>query len=298
MSLILDALKKSEQQRRAGPAGASRPVRPPMRPHRSVRRPWVAAGVILMLMAAVLVFWFLPDSESPQPPPTAAQPLSEMNRKSPVAAPRLPAQGLEDGKAAAAPDRETAMEPRGDEMHGRSDEESTPAPDVPVQTPAIADGAPLNDLRSAVRNGGDAQRQVNARSSVGVQESALPPSALPTEPAPLAAGKAANGPAALDLRAQARENLSTETDGAAVTEENDLPALFSTLPYTEQKGILPLELQVHVYDRDPQRRFVMLNGTMYVEGADVKPGLRIEGIVPQGLIMTWNGRRFLFSPGD
>lgn len=52
-------------------------------------------------------------------------------------------------------------------------------------------------------------------------------------------------------------------------------------------------LSLHVYDPVPSRRFVFVNGQRAVEGDTLPDGLRVEQIVPEGVILDWNGNRFL-----
>lgn len=52
-------------------------------------------------------------------------------------------------------------------------------------------------------------------------------------------------------------------------------------------------LSLHVYDANPARRFVFVNGQRGTEGDSLPNGLRIEQIVPEGAVLSWNGNRFL-----
>jgi general secretion pathway protein B len=52
-------------------------------------------------------------------------------------------------------------------------------------------------------------------------------------------------------------------------------------------------LSLHVYDAQPARRFVFINGQRGIEGDTLPSGLRIEQIVPEGVVLSWSGNRFL-----
>lgn len=52
-------------------------------------------------------------------------------------------------------------------------------------------------------------------------------------------------------------------------------------------------LSLHVYDADPAKRFVFVNGQRGTDGDSLAGGLRIEQIVPEGAVLSWNGNRFL-----
>ena len=53
-----------------------------------------------------------------------------------------------------------------------------------------------------------------------------------------------------------------------------------------------LQLDVHVYDRQPGRRFVLLNLHKYREGERLREGPLLEEITPDGVILSFQGERF------
>ena len=64
-------------------------------------------------------------------------------------------------------------------------------------------------------------------------------------------------------------------------------------------GSLPdLRLSLHVYDADPSRRYLLLNGMRLREGDVMPDGLRVERITEDGAVMGWRGRRFLLPRGE
>ena len=52
-------------------------------------------------------------------------------------------------------------------------------------------------------------------------------------------------------------------------------------------------LSLHVFDAVPAKRFVFVNGQRGGEGETLPNGLRIEEIIGDGAILSWNGTRFL-----
>ena len=52
-------------------------------------------------------------------------------------------------------------------------------------------------------------------------------------------------------------------------------------------------LSLHVFDAVPAKRFVFVNGQRGGEGDTLPNGLRIEEIIGDGAILSWNGTRFL-----
>jgi len=51
-------------------------------------------------------------------------------------------------------------------------------------------------------------------------------------------------------------------------------------------------LDVHVYSEQPQRRFIMVNQEKYREGDRLASGLVLEEILPDGMVMSYQGERF------
>ena len=76
------------------------------------------------------------------------------------------------------------------------------------------------------------------------------------------------------------------------------PPRFARLPYESRQALAPLRLDVHVYDPDPLRRFVMINGKTLGAGAEIKPGLAVGEIVREGVVLTWKRQAFLLSTDD
>lgn len=61
------------------------------------------------------------------------------------------------------------------------------------------------------------------------------------------------------------------------------------------QNVPEVALSLHVYDADPARRFVFVNGQRGRDGETLPNGLRIEQILPEGAVLSWNGNRF-FAP--
>ncbi len=54
-----------------------------------------------------------------------------------------------------------------------------------------------------------------------------------------------------------------------------------------------LRLDLHVYAARPEERFVMINMHKLREGDSLPEGVRVEGITPEGAVLSYNGARFL-----
>jgi general secretion pathway protein B len=56
----------------------------------------------------------------------------------------------------------------------------------------------------------------------------------------------------------------------------------------------PPRLDVHVYDSNPQRRFLLIELKKYREGDTLANGALIEEIQPDGILVFYRGTRFIY----
>ena len=261
MSLILEALKKSEAERRLGRAPdlltpAAMPV--------PERRPWLWLwGVVFGLAAAlivVLVLW----ARSALDAPTA----------------RPPAPASASAPAALPPDATMSAPPPA----------HSPAPVPRTPAEAIAN-APLPQ---------DQAFTSTERESVPVPAHAipLPPPAPPTPrqntPSPPAqAQPVVTRPLPASLPAAASVPVTAPEPEPAPTLE-PLQHL-ATLPASLREGLPPLRLSMHVYDPDPAARFVLIDGKRYRQGDAIAPGILVDAIRPDGVAIAHGQQRFLLS---
>jgi len=52
-------------------------------------------------------------------------------------------------------------------------------------------------------------------------------------------------------------------------------------------------LDIHAYSEEPQNRFILVNLKKYREGDRLESGLVLEEILPDGMVMSYRGERFL-----
>lgn len=76
------------------------------------------------------------------------------------------------------------------------------------------------------------------------------------------------------------------------------PAALSTFPADFIRKVQPLHLDFHVYSSDISRRMVYINNREYEEGDRLKNNLKIVRIVPQGAVMQLNQQSFLLTAQD
>lgn len=303
MSFILDALKKSEneRQKQSGPALFEVKVAPPPR-----RFPvWAVVvgallGVNLIVLVAVLLLRDRPDP--------AAQ-----TTQAPVAAAAAPAAPASTNPGAASTPPPGAYAPPS----------AYPAAQSPATAPGATQGAVIGP------DGLPVAGSPAAGAALGTPTAGAPPGALPSAPAaatrfnpplieedpsldelpapaaprgtpvnpadytPAAAGppqmpqpagypiRAGTGPAAPPGRGTS--NVRTAT---ALPSRDDLMASgVGDLP--------PAAVGLHVYDPNPGARFVFVNGTRAREGDTLPNGLRVDEINAEGTVLSFRGSRFL-----
>lgn len=66
----------------------------------------------------------------------------------------------------------------------------------------------------------------------------------------------------------------------------------SELPEGVRKALPDFSIAAFLYSEDPFSRMVRINGRMLREGEDLSPGLRLEEITPDGVIMRHQDYRF------
>ena len=119
---------------------------------------------------------------------------------------------------------------------------------------------------------------------------APPLSAAALIPAPDAA-KSVNGGAPGSIKAHRRDPLLTDEDYKANDEEL-LPTI-NEVTLTGAQALPELHLDVHVFATRPAERFVYVNMRKYHEGATLQEGPTIERIRRDGVILSYQGLRFL-----
>jgi len=233
MSLILEALRKSEAERRLAqvPDLLTEPQVPtPVAVHKPNRVP-LMAGIAVV---AVAVAWFAlrpsaPTSdatdvvEAPDAAPGDATPAP------PAAAPVVQAPPLRRPLVVAAPAPAPTTTRR------------APTTETPGEVAAFPD-APIKPLPAQVR-----------------AEAAPPPPAPAPVPTSLASANADTYQRVADL-------------GSA-----------------ERKQLPPLKLSMHMWNEVPTQRFVIIDGTRLYIG-DHLGALVVSDIVPDGVVLDWNGR--------
>ena len=296
MSFILDALKKSEneRQKQSGPALYEVKVAAPPR-----RFPvWavvvgVLLGVNLIVLIAVLL---LRDKQDPAIQATMDQIAANnariaannaqvvaLNAATAGAASNPPA-GPPGTAASTSPASGTAIGPDGLPVATGSFQGPAAArvPTTRFNPPLVEeDPAAYDETANApIPRGAPVNPADYMPAAAGP-----PPAIQATGGMPQATGypmTAGNGPAAPPGRA----GPSTVRTASAIPSRDDLMA-------SGMGDLPPANLSLHVYDRNPGARFVFVNGTRAKEGDTLPNGLRVDEITPEGAVLSYRGSRFL-----
>ncbi len=256
MSFILDALKKSEndRQRQSGPALYEVKVATTRSP-----LPFWAVGLIVLLgINLAIVAWVLlrrPSQPGDQTAATAPQPTAPASapamRPPGAAYPNAPPNGYPPSAAAAAPPAGPAVDSQG--THG------TPT-GYAEQTPQAEGARGLPDSTSA---------QTGTRAS----------------------GDGGPNP---DDYAPATEPVPSQMPGSRVRRgtETGVP-LYSQIANGPGSGLPDLRLDMHAWDDKPENRFVLINMKTLHEGDALPDGVKVEAITREGAILSHHGTKFL-----
>ena len=88
------------------------------------------------------------------------------------------------------------------------------------------------------------------------------------------------------------EELDMQMDDMITAEDNSQLQSWFDLPQEFRNKLDLPRLDVHVYTQEPQGRFILVNLKKYREGERLPSGLALEEILPDGMVMSYQGKRF------
>lgn len=286
MSLILEALKKSERQRRLGESPS---IGSPIMTVR--RRRSVLPALIGLIAVGLGVLWWMNREPDPAPASeTTAQPTVAPPASPPVApATRTPV--ILDGQTAQAP--QTPERAR-----------STAATRMPrSKVPADATSGLPAELREQVKSGEVVVAHPNLLKpgQPATIEEGAPPAASeaiePPPPAREAVTAARVAPAATPPPpAPANKPARREPPAAPTAPVASAVPMIWELPLAVRRDLPDLALTMHVFAIAPENRFVIINGERRVEGDSIGDLALVE-IRSDGVLLEREGQRFLLPRG-
>ena len=285
MSLILEALKKSEAERRLGHAPGLMDAQPRTRRRRAPVGLWTAVAA-LMLAIGGTAYWYGQRSQpamtasgqasAPQPGPEAGSAVHPASADVPSSTP-LPSTAVQ-AQAAPSADARSAIEAPAARLPSDpafTSVERESRPQLPVSVPASA--APVAPMPAQTAAPATARAEAPSAEPVPATATATT-TASATDPASsIAAASIAPAPAAPAAPAQP----------AAET----LPEL-SSIGHEARGQLPPLKISMHVYTEDPAGRVVIIDGRRLREGDALDTRLRLAEIRRDGSVIELDGRRY------
>lgn len=258
MSYILDALRKSEQQRQHGVAPGLLAVHTTYAEH--TRPAFLTYGLIaaVLIGAGVAIGWLRPWQQEQGLSATASRPAE------PEAKPRL-------SLPAPLP---VLPETR------KSGQERPAQPSLVAAKPAPAREVitTRQDVQAAAKPPAQARKSPPKPVAVLPRETATPIPEITTAP-PLA-----------HASAPLQEKLVVTAPTATAQEQKVIS--MAELPQAIQQEIPVMSIPLHSYSSTPTERIVGINERLLQEGDFLAPGLRLEQITPDGMIFSYKTYRF------
>lgn len=267
MSVILDALRRAEQERKLGQAPSVQVITQMPGPAPLQQRAPVAVWLLLaavVVAIATIAIWLLWRPRPSTPPPSAAAAVAEA--RTPDAVPTVP-------PPVPPPVRH---------------EEPAPVSSAPVaEAPrVIRDARGLNDLDDFLPAARAAAPVISAPPEAppapvlapqDTRHSELPPPTGPIDRSDVAP------PSADELRAVP----------SAATAPSPYPSLRDMSP-NYRSDFPSFSVDVHVYNDDPAKRWTMIQLRKYLEGQTIEAGPRIVEIRRDGIVFDWKGEIVLY----
>ncbi len=293
MSLILEALKKSERQRRLGESPSiGSPVMAVRR-----RRSLLPVIIVLIVIGLAALWWLQRGAGEPaltDKPGTAATTPARVPTATPTPALAQPSRAMDgttfnDAPVAAAPKQAPSA------VHVARD---------PTTQAQVRNNADVEQRRK-VRDGELVAANPQAGPAATIKESE-PVSAA--DPAALAAAMATAGKSA-PVPAKIPVNKNVEPAGGFPNSKS-LPAvspiavnpagnglkLMWELPLATRSKLPEIKLSMHVFAADPTQRFVIINDERRAEGDDID-GMKLIEIRTDGLVFEFDNVRFMYPRG-
>ncbi len=299
MSYILDALRKSDAQRRLGqsPDLASAPSQPLSGPSPRPRRMLAVLALVLAVMAVPAALWwggplqdwvagFDRDTASAQPSADSQSRDATIDQDAEtVQSETAPAQLAEAEHAAeAAPLEEPAAVDRRSPAQRPVTVVSRPAPQRAVDVPR-----PPVERERPVESAEEAQRLIEEAQMTRRRTRTPAPAAPAEQTAPTATVAAPAAPAA-----EAAAPAQTDPEPWA-PERSDFVRRWE-LPLAIRRDLPELSLSIHVFSAQPRSRFVLINGERKMEGDELGQGARLVEIRREGALVEFRDYRFLLEP--
>lgn len=281
MSYILEALKKSEQERERGNIPDLQSIHTPVEQEASRSHLWIYIILVSIILAGVITtVWrtFIPlDTFMVQQVPAERVP-SDINPSTPAIVARDDEREMPSSNAAVKKTVKSAPEKK-----------SSPAVGSATQAPVTVTGntSQVPDTRPS---------ETRTSSNVVFLEKEIPADQMYST-SPLESTKP-------DVKQDSGATIGTDDKPAASNalaethqsrmKDADIPNL-ANLPASIRKGMPDITFSGHVYNSVPQRRSVIINDKFMREGEYVTPDIKLVEITDRGAIFRYNDTLFRLS---
>ncbi len=260
MSYILDALKKSEQERARGAIPDIKTIHQPqpVEYNKPSRWPYILL-IVLLLSVGGLGFWIYQQNMLPASNISASNVTSEHgdNREAVVAMTEIPPQQIQ-------------LEQNLNAM--KSDNVDRVIPTTPQEKPE----KPKTD--SALKD---------------KPSSGKPNVIFSDEPLTVSEKELKNAESIDDLAVLSDVQITPHTESTVTSEPIDDKVYdIAELPESVKRALPSISFAGHVYSSTQSQRSVMLNGKKMREGQEVTKGLLLEEITVEGVVLRSRGYRF------
>jgi general secretion pathway protein B len=278
MSYILEALRKSQQERQAGQAPslpnvvAGQPLRHPY------RLAWVAAVAILVLNASVLGYFWRHGFGTARSGTETGAPVTHPH------ATRKPASGAAKPEHAAV---SAQPAPREKASTSQQNAVQTPTPPSVAQPPAAPKTAVAENL-PALKRGLPRRAPETVFESQGAAVTGTTADARQT--APVKPDEAARESRHTPL--PQITSLPAEEQSGQIPATKDSPPFLDALPADIQQRLPPLKINLFAYAPAPAERFAIIDMKRYNVGDTIEGGPLLVEIRSDSLVLQLGGTKF------
>ncbi|MEZ5439855.1 MAG: general secretion pathway protein GspB [Lysobacterales bacterium] len=315
MSLILEALRKSEAERQRGmPPRLDSPMLRPIR-----RRQRLAPGLALLVLGVPVAGWFVyrgmgPEVDTPSETTVgdvALQSLNDADAASaapadlPPPAPQsspttqLAAASGNPSAAVTAPAAAVNRMPAGEAIGASNGQagggsfasELSLPPSMRPHTPS------LESAEAAPRVSEPVARPSEPVAAASVAAQSVPSAASPAVPAPstpvvvAAPAPPATSPQQVAM-APAPAPVAAPPVAAPAAPAVVVPMIYE-LDFSIRRDIPKMDMSMHVYSADPTARFIVVNGKRFGEGDQPETEVQLREIRRDGAVLVFRGTAFV-----
>ncbi len=282
MSILLDALKKSEAQRQLGKTPTIHsPVEGPAT-KRETKRRWVP--LLLLALSAVAIAWF-----GWQKFRIPAEVIDDSGAKVAAVSPveENPVITDEPGQKKARQEKARQEKVKRQKARQKARQEKADggsADRTPVESFTAGNKSQAGTAKKSQANKEKLERSFNSYSAENDAEK-------DTEPARTASLKTASARTA-PIVAKELAQTTPEENSSSVAPHEAEPISFWQMPQTLRDGMPEFKISVLVYAENPQDRFLLINGQRLLEKEELDSGVVLDEIRPDRAVFRYRKYKF------